>query len=314
MRTMASTRHCVRLAALAAGLLAMGSIHAAEPASGPARKAIADFERDSRGWRYVGGEEFPGAKGGAAIDAAVARGGARSYRLEADFSGGGAYVGVWCELGALEGRDFRELRLWVKADNIRRVGVRILDASGQCHQKNGVPLRATADWQEVVLAVADLAGGEHWGGANDGRWHGPAAAFGLNIGRDSLAAQDRKATLFIDDVEAVLGAAISGRAALRPAVVAPPSCRPGFSTRITFRWEAEPMGRDYLAFVHFRGSDGRLAFQSDHAPAAPTSIWSRPTSSSRTSRSGRWPGSPRISTGRRTASSTRRRRSGSRTT
>lgn len=34
------------------------------------------------------------------------------------------------------------------------------------------------------------------------------------------------------------------------------------------------MGRDFLAFVHFRASDGRMAFQSDHAPRTPTSIWS----------------------------------------
>jgi hypothetical protein len=25
----------------------------------------------------------------------------------------------------------------------------------------------------MVLKVRDLVGGEHWGGANDGKWHGP---------------------------------------------------------------------------------------------------------------------------------------------
>ncbi len=50
--------------------------------------------------------------------------------------------------------------------------------------------------------------------------------------------------------------------------------RPGFSTRVTYRWDAEPMGRDFAAFVHVIGPNGQTAFQADHAPKPPTSVWS----------------------------------------
>jgi hypothetical protein len=149
----------------------------AESKDTPSTLLLDDFEDDPQGWTYIAGWEFPGAKGSLAIDAAEAHGGKRSYKLQADFSGGGAYVGTWRNLESLRGRDFNEIRVWVKAVNVTKIGVRIVDSSDQCHQKNGgIPLAATDRWQEVVLKVADLGGGEHWGGANDGKWHGPAAS------------------------------------------------------------------------------------------------------------------------------------------
>ena len=124
-----------------------------------------DFEAAPQGWSYVGGQEFPGAKGSLARDVSVAHGGSASYRLQADFTGGGAYVGVWRDLATLVVRDVTEIRLWIKTTHVTRFGVRIHDATGQCHQKNAVPLSATGQWQEVVLKIADIVGGEHWGGA-----------------------------------------------------------------------------------------------------------------------------------------------------
>lgn len=226
-----------------------------------------DFEKDPQGWKFVGGEEFPGAKGGLAIDATVAHGGRRSYRLQGDFTGGGAYVGTWRELG---GRDIKELRLWVKSGTILRIGVRLQDSTDQTHQ-GSVPLAASSDWQQVVLRIAELTGGEHWGGANDGRWHGPIKAFGLNIGKNAFAEGGPKSgTLWIDDLEAV---PVEGRPTILTGVLAPASCRPGYGTRLTYRWEAEPMGRDLAVFVHFTGARG-MAFQGDHGPSVPTSVWS----------------------------------------
>src|SRR5262249_13808872 len=157
---------------------------------------------------YIDGREFPGAKGSLALDASDAHGGKRSYKLQADFAGGGAYVGVWRDLASLQGRDVNELRLWVKAANWASVGVRPADNPRQIHQTKGVKLAATADWQPVVLKISDLVGGEHWGGANDGKWHGPVKAFGLNVGKDSLAAGATQGSLNIDDVEAVPGPVI----------------------------------------------------------------------------------------------------------
>ena len=122
-----------------------------------ARLPLDDFESDPKGWTYIAGWEFPGAKGGLALDTTTAHGGTRSYKLQADFSGGGAYVGTWRDLESLGGRDFGEIRVWVKAVNVTRIGVRISDSSDQCHQKDGgIPLAATKEWQEIVLKVSHL--------------------------------------------------------------------------------------------------------------------------------------------------------------
>jgi hypothetical protein len=238
--------------------------------SGP-RILLDDFEKEPRGWKYVGGEEFPGARGGLATDGTVAHGGKGSYRLEADFSGGGAYVGTWRELADLKGRDVSELRFWARQTGLKALGVRLLDSSDQIHQ-GSVPLAASADWQEVVLRISALAGGEHWGGANDGKWHGPLKGFGINVGKNGLAAGQTKGALWMDDLEAVPGPVQDGLPTLYAAAVNPPTCRPGWGARITYRWDAEPLGRDYAVFVHYQGAKGTV-MQGDHGPSVPTSVW-----------------------------------------
>jgi hypothetical protein len=234
---------------------------------------ILDDKNTTQGWEYVGGWEFPGAKGSLEWDAAVAHKGKGSLRLDADFSKGGAYVGLWKKIADLKSRDINEIHLWVKSMGVVNIGVRILDDTDQCHQKKHIPLKKTDKWQEVVLRVSDLVGEESWGGANDGRWHGPAKAFGLNIGTDSLAGGP-KGTLWLDDVTCTLSAAPSGIPTVLPCRLSQPSCRPGFGTYLTYRWDAVPMGRDLTVFVHFRGTDGRMAFQNDHSPPVATAIWS----------------------------------------
>ncbi|MGA2864965.1 MAG: glycoside hydrolase family 16 protein [Verrucomicrobiota bacterium] len=256
-------------------VLALPSAWDVRGQSGTARLLLDNFEKDASAWKFIGGEEFPGARGSLAIATTTAHGGRQSGKLEADFTGGGAYVGVWYDLASLKGRDFKEIRLWVKTVNVRRIGVRITDSTEQCHQKGGVPLAASADWQELVLKVADLVGGEHWGGANDGQWHGPAKGFGINIGKDAFAqAGSLQGAVFLDDVEVAPGPVIEGQPTLLSGRLAPPACRPGFGTRLTYRWDAVPMGRDFTAFVHFIAPDGKIAFQNDHAPPVPTAIWS----------------------------------------
>jgi hypothetical protein len=241
-------------------------------AQGTSRVPLDDFESAPQGWKYVGGEEFPGAKGGLTLDSAVAHGGRTSYRLDADFSGGGAYVGTWRDLASLKGKDVSELRFWAKSSGIATLGVRLLDSSEQIHQ-SAVGLKPSADWQEVVLRIASLAGGEHWGGANDGKWHGPLKGFGLNAGKNGLAAGQTRGAIWIDDLEAVPGAVVDGTPTLYPAIVTPAVCRPGWGSRITWRWDAVPLGRDYSVFVHYQGKNGTV-MQGDHGPSVPTSVWS----------------------------------------
>jgi hypothetical protein len=232
------------------------------------RIALEDFENGAPGWGFVGGEEFPGAKGSLSIDATLAHQGSKSGKLSADFSGGGAYVGLWKDLSALQGQECSEIRLWVRSSGVTRLGVRLSDASEQCHQSS-VALKPGPGWQELILKVRDLVGGEHWGGANDGKWHGPAKGLGLNIDKSGAA----RKTLWIDDVELILGPVLEGRPTALPAVLAPSVCRPGYGARVTFRWDAEPIGRDCGVFVHCLDAQGNMRFQADHGPAVATSIW-----------------------------------------
>ena len=247
----------------------------ATPALGAEESSISldDFEAAPQGWEYVGGWEFPGAKGSLEWDTVAAYKGKGSLRLNADFSKGGAYVGIWKVLPDFKGQYLKEIRVWIKSKGVVDIGVRILDESGQCHQKKNIPLVKTDKWQEVVLRVSDLVGEESWGGANDGKWHGPAEAFGVNIGTDSLA--DGKAgTLWLDDASCTLSSGGAGTPTVLPCRLLQPSCRPGFGTYLTYRWDAVPMGRDFTVFVHFRGADGRMAFQNDHSPPVATAVWS----------------------------------------
>jgi len=234
---------------------------------------LGDFESDSPAWHYVGGEEFPGAKGDLTRDTSTAHGGGGSLKLTADFAGGGAYVGVWTELPDFQGQDLTKIRLWLRSDNVSTVGVRLGDSSGQCHQAKVRPVEADGEWHELLLPVSEIVGGEHWGGANDGKWHGPGKAFGLNIGKDGLA-EGTKGALWIDDVVCIVTSAQIGYPTALACTLEPTTCRPGFGANLTYRWEAEPMGRDFTVFAHFVGPDGAIAFQDDHAPPEGTAVWS----------------------------------------
>ena len=241
-------------------------------AQAPETVVVADFEEDAEGWRFVGGEEFPGARGSLAQDTEVAHGGGKSLRLSADFEGGGEYVGLWTELPDLGGGFLKEIRFWARSEGVPSVGVRLGDNSGQCHQAKNIPIEADGEWHEVVLPLAELVGEESWGGANDRKWHGPPGGFGLNIGRPALT-DGTKGTLWVDDVVCMVSTDPPGRPTILAGVLEHDSCRPGFGTDLLFRWDAQPMGRDFTVFVHFKGPDGATPFQGDHEPPVPTSVW-----------------------------------------
>jgi hypothetical protein len=76
-------------------------------------------------------------------------------------------------------------------------------------------------------------------------------------------------------------AAASDMPTIRKAVVKPEVCPPGKAFKITLRWNATPMDRDYTVFVHFLGKDGAVAMQDDHEPNIATSKWSGPVSYTR---------------------------------
>ncbi len=65
---------------------------------------------------------------------------------------------------------------------------------------------------------------------------------------------------------------VDGTPTLHAAVVSPAVCRPGWGARITYRWDAQPLGRDFNVFVHYQGKNGTV-MQGDHGPSVPTSVW-----------------------------------------
>lgn len=165
-----------------------------------ARLLLDDFDKEPSGWKYIGGQEFPGATGSLTFDPNSAHEGKGSYHLVGDFTGGGGYVGTWRDLPA---RDIKELRIWVKVTNITVLMIRVVDATDQCHQRD-LPVNPSPDWQEFVLKFTAIAGtNNHWGGANDGVWHGRAKAYGLNI-PNHFPGSSKKGELWLDDIEGVL--------------------------------------------------------------------------------------------------------------
>ena len=120
-------------------------------------------------WRFSNGAEFPGATGGFSIDANGVG------HLKFDFTGGGAYVGAYCDPGEpafVKGVSFR-----IKKPAEMKVTVRVTDSKGQTFQKSVVYERTV--WQGLEFGMRGWT--EHWGGANDGILEQPVRTIGFLI-------------------------------------------------------------------------------------------------------------------------------------
>ena len=58
-----------------------------------------------------------------------------------------------------------------------------------------------------------------------------------------------------------------------PCTFSQAACRPAYGLNVTYRWDAQPMGRDYKAFVHIRDAKGHMAFQADYELQPGTAHW-----------------------------------------
>jgi hypothetical protein len=192
------------------GLSAVLEAGAAAPEAMPAAKMIEldGGEHGTPGWKFTDGSEFPGAKGGLTTGT-EAKVGKRSIRMDADFTGGGSYVASTLDL-ADRNLDIREVRVWVKRDNVDALGIRLIDGGGQCHQGAAKALKPIDGWQEVVFQVPAIVGGEHWGGANDGAWHPPLKAISFAIGNPNVG-PGKKASIWLDDLRGAVLAESKGR-------------------------------------------------------------------------------------------------------
>ena len=172
--------------------------------------ALIDAEQPAAGWSFDNGREFPGAKGGLVVDAAVEAQRRPALRLDGDFTGGGNYVQAGRNL---PGGDVDSLAFWLKApEGLEQLTLRLVDGSGQCHQFN-LRTEPHGRWQRIRFPVAAYfakAGTsaavelvkryEGWGGAKDGKWHDPAKALYILAGRTAFG-EARQGSIWISQVE-----------------------------------------------------------------------------------------------------------------
>ncbi|HCE44452.1 MAG TPA: hypothetical protein DET40_12965 [Lentisphaeria bacterium] len=89
--------------------------------------------------------------------------------------------------------DFLQVSYWVKSKDVKTLGVRFQDSSGQDFQQR-LPLEPNGEWQQVKITQFNK--GQSWGGADDKSWHAPAKSITLVLEQDG--------TVYIDDIEAKL--------------------------------------------------------------------------------------------------------------
>jgi hypothetical protein len=165
------------------------------------RLLLDEFDQGIVGWGFHNAAEFkPITKGAMVHDPVVGHDQKGSLKLSIDVTAGGHYVSAGRNFPA--GTDIRELRFWLKSENAVELGIRVGDSGDQCFQK-AHPLAATKEWQEVVLTFEKFNGVEHWGGANDGKIHGPVKGIAIVISTRSFGGA-KTGEIWIDDVEGIL--------------------------------------------------------------------------------------------------------------
>ena len=152
-------------------------------------------------WRFSRGEEFKGAKGSLTIVKDQPAKGQACLKLSGDFTAGGAYVAAIKNLDDLGVKDVMAFRLRVKSDNASFVGIQLVDGTGQTHQQSRGPIAADGEWHDLTIKPTEIAGGEHWGGAKDGKWHAPPKQLVISLS-DKADAKAKQPVVFLADVRA----------------------------------------------------------------------------------------------------------------
>ena len=186
--------------AMACGILLAGVGWAQRPVP------LVDYAKERGGWGFSNGQEFPGATGSLTVDRDAVDRGHPTLRLEGNFEKGGAYVNLGRKF---EPTEVRRIVFRLKYPSHRELGLQIADSTGQTHQMR-LALKESDDWQEAILpleaffgqrgtagAVTGISRYETWGGAKDGKWHGPATGLYIGIGPE----EGKKApTLWISEI------------------------------------------------------------------------------------------------------------------
>jgi len=153
--------------------------------------ALDEIVEGEHDWKFSRGEEFKGAQGSLSVVKDQPAPGQSCLKLAGDFTAGGAYVAAIRSLGNLGVKDVSVFHLRVKSDTGASLRFQLKDGTGQTHQRARLPIPGDGQWHDLVVKPAEVAGGEHWGGANDGQWHAPAQqlAIALSSTADGKAKQ-----------------------------------------------------------------------------------------------------------------------------
>ncbi|WP_238178075.1 sugar-binding protein [Paenibacillus contaminans] len=178
------------------GLLPGGNTTKALAAETLQNVTIGNFESEEEVWKFGLGTEFPGAQGAYERDASAPRSGTFSGKLHGDFSAGGKYVSVGKNFLPL---DMSKLEFWLKSSDASAVTLRVVDSTGQVHQRK-IAL-ANANWQKIEISTFNIGTSYlHFGGANDGKWHGPAIGISFLLEKSNLLGGKTSGDAWIDDV------------------------------------------------------------------------------------------------------------------
>ncbi|WAC19922.1 hypothetical protein OVA24_00835 [Luteolibacter sp. SL250] len=142
-------------------------------------KATASLSEGGSGaWNFTNGPEFKGAKGSLGDEDGA-------MKLSGDFTGGGAYVAAVKRLEDLAFKETSGFRLKYRSANASGIRIQLVDGTGETHQAR-VKITADNQWNDLEILPSKIAGGEHWGGAKDGKWHAPAKliSIALNSGAE----------------------------------------------------------------------------------------------------------------------------------
>ena len=164
----------------------------------PQEARLDDFSPEGFDWKFSKGDEFPGAKGALEIAKDAGPDGKAALRLRADLTGGGKYVGLGKPMPTWGLRDTLVVRMKVKTGDVKNLTFRLTDATGQTFQKKDIPIKPDGAWHDYEFTTKSLSSGEHWGGANDGAWHGPARDFFISITERALPETRKGEILFAD--------------------------------------------------------------------------------------------------------------------
>jgi len=150
---------------------------------GPKAIALGLHGKDFDEWSFSLGREFPGAHGNLWQTP-------EGVAFAGEFWKGGNYVSI--SRNFAEPVDVKALVLEIRSEEAATLGFRITDSTGQVFQQR-LSLSESPGWQR--LAIRDLLGKKDpisWGGAKDGKWHGPAKSISFLLDRGALRDREKK--------------------------------------------------------------------------------------------------------------------------